>query len=75
MKKFNITSIVRNGVLSFLLLLVTACGENSSPEGRMRIKLEDLHKEMIDSLQKQNAAILDSLSKIREDLRGLEGKK
>jgi hypothetical protein len=52
-----------------------ACGENSSPEGRMRIKLEDLHKEMIDSLQKQNEAILDSLSKIREDLRRLENRK
>ncbi len=75
MKKINITSIVRNGVLSFLLFLLIACGENSSPEGRMRIKLEDLHKEMIDSLKKQNAAILDSLSKIREDLRKLEGRK
>jgi hypothetical protein len=75
MKKFNITSIVRNGVISFLLLLLIACGENSSPEGRMRIKLEDLRKEMIDSLKKQNTAILDSLSKIREDLRKLENKK
>ncbi len=75
MKKINITSIVRNGVLSFLLFLLIACGENSSPEGRMRMKLEDLHKEMIDSLKKQNEAILDSLSKIREDLRKLEGRK
>ncbi len=75
MKKINITSIVRNGVLSFLLLLLIACGENSSPEGRMRIKLEDLHKEMIDSLKKQNTAILDSVSKIRKDLRRLENKK
>ncbi len=75
MKKFNITLLVRNGVLSFLLFLLIACGENSSPEGRMRIKLDDLHKEMIDSLQKQNAAILDSLSKIRDDLRKLEGRK
>ena len=73
--KINITSIVRKGVLSFLLFLLIACGENSSPEGRMRIKLEDLHKEMIDSLKKQNTAILDSLSKIREDLRKLENKK
>jgi hypothetical protein len=75
MKKINITSIVRNGVLSFLLLLLIACGENSSPEGRMRMKLEDLHKEMIDSLKKQNTAILDSVSKIRKDLRRLENKK
>ena len=75
MKKTNIIWFVRNGVLSFLLFLLIACGENSSPEGRMRIKLDDLHKEMIDSLQKQNAAILDSLSKIREDLRKLEDRK
>ncbi len=75
MKKFNITLLVRNGALSFLLLLLIACGENSSPEGRMHIKLEDLYKEMIDSLKKQNTAILDSLSKIREDLRRLKNKK
>lgn len=75
MKTFNIISLVRNGVLPFLLLLLIACGGNSSPEGRMRLKLEDLHKEMIDSLKKQNTAILDSLSKIREDLRKLENKK
>lgn len=58
MKKFNITLLVRNGDLSFLLFLLIACSENSSPEGRMRIKLEDLRREMIDSLKKQNAAIL-----------------
>ncbi len=75
MQTFNIFLSARNGVLSFLLLLLIACGENYSPEGRMPIKLEDLHKEMIDSLKKKNTAILDSLSKIREDLRKLENKK
>ncbi len=58
MQTFNIISLVRNAVFSFLLLLLIACGENYSPEGRMRIKLEDLRREMIDSLKKQNAAIL-----------------
>ena len=40
----------------------------------MSIQLENLHKEMIDSLKQQNRAILDSLSKIREDLREIKQK-
>ena len=62
----------------FALIFITvlsACGRSSSPEGRMSIKLENLHKEMIDSLKKQNAAILDSLGKIREDIRELQQKR
>ena len=55
-------------IFTFILVL-SACDRNSSPEGRLEIKLENLHKEMIDSLKKQNTAMLDSLSKIREDLR------
>lgn len=50
------------------ILAMSACDRNASPEGRMSIKLEDLQKEMIDSLKQQNRAILDSLGKIREDL-------
>ena len=34
----------------------------------MSLKIESLQKEMIESLQQQNRAILDSLGKIREDL-------
>jgi nucleoside-triphosphatase THEP1 len=56
--------------LSFILFL-SSCDRNSSPEGRMSIKLENLQKEMIDSLQKQNKAILDSIGKIREELNEL----
>jgi hypothetical protein len=37
----------------------------------MSIKLENLQKEMIDSLKQQNRAILDSLGRIREDLQEL----
>ena len=59
-----------------LTLLLTvgliACDRNSSPEGRMSIKLENLQKEMMDSIRKQNAAMLDSLGKIREDLKKLQ---
>lgn len=62
--------LVRNGLQACLIFLVmSACDRNSSPEGRMSIKLEDLQKEMIDSLKHQNKAILDSLGKIREDLK------
>jgi hypothetical protein len=50
-------------------LSLISCDRNSSPEGRMSIKIENLQKEMIDSLKKQNRDILDSLGKIREDLR------
>ena len=56
-------------LIFIFILVLNACDRNSSPEGRLEIKLENLHKEMIDSLKKQNTAMLDSLSKIREDLR------
>ena len=56
----------------FATIILSACGRDSSPEGRMSMKLEDLHKEMIDSLQQQNRAILDSLGKIREQIRELK---
>jgi hypothetical protein len=57
-------------VLIFLAIFFTvACRENSSPEGRMNLKIESLQREMLDSLTKQNRAILDSLGKIREELK------
>lgn len=54
--------------VSIVCILLSACGRDSSPEGRMTMKLEDLQKEMIDSLFKQNRAILDSLGQIRREL-------
>ena len=60
---------LRNGI--FILICsttISACDRTSSPEGRMSLKIESLQKNMIDSLQKQNRAILDSLSKIRQEL-------
>lgn len=73
MKRFNSIHLVRNGVLVFVtILLFNSCDRSSSPEGRMSMKLEELHKEMADSLQQQNRAILDSLGKIREELRALQ---
>lgn len=54
-----------------LLFSLSACGSNSSPEGRMTNKIEEIRKEF-DSLKKQNAAILDSLGKLSEHLRRIE---
>ncbi len=69
----TLSKLSRHTTLIFTLILVlNACDRNSSPEGRLEIKLENLHKEMLDSLKKQNAAMLDSLSKIREDLRKIQ---
>ena len=69
----NLLKLRKHTALIFILILVlNACDRNSSPEGRLEIKLENLHKEMIDSLKKQNTAMLDSLSKIREDLRKIQ---
>jgi len=57
-----------------LIILLTACGPESSPEGRMTIKMEDMRKEF-DTLKRQNERILDSLGKINERLQKLEAGK
>ena len=57
--------------LAMLLMLsvaLTACGPESSPEGRMTIKLSEL-KQQIDSLKTQNSQIKDSLAKVSEEIR------
>ena len=57
-----------------LIILMTACGPESSPEGRMTIKMEDIRQEF-DTLKLQNERILDSLGKINERLQKLEAGK
>lgn len=54
-----------------LCFLLFACDSNSSPEGRMTNKLEGIRQEF-DSLKKQNAMIMDSLSKISEQVQKLK---
>jgi hypothetical protein len=61
------------GIFIFLFIsAISACDRTSSPEGRISIQLENLHKEMLDSLKQQNRAMLDSLGKIREELRAIK---
>ena len=55
-------------VVALLLVLgLSSCGQNSSPEGRMTKQMDEIRQE-IDSLKKQNTMILDSLTKINQRL-------
>ncbi len=60
--------------LLFLLLLnfLVGCGQNSSPEGRMNYKLDELQDEMKSQMNQQHKALLDSLSAIRQELQELK---
>lgn len=61
------------GILGGLVLVtLVACGRGSSPEGRVTMKMEALQKDLVDSLQKQNRAILDSIAALRSDIRELQ---
>jgi len=57
-----------------LVVLLTACDSNSSPEGRMTNKMEEVRREF-DTLKLQNERILDSLGEINERLQKLEAGK
>jgi hypothetical protein len=57
-----------------LVVLLTACDSNSSPEGRMTNKMEEVRREF-DTLKLQNERILDSLGEINERLQRLEAGK
>jgi hypothetical protein len=65
-------TVLSQALLFICIVALSACGRDSSPEGRMSIQYENLQRELIDSLKQQNEAILDSLSKIREELRKLQ---
>lgn len=60
-----------------ICLMLTACGPESSPEGRMGIKIDHIQKSLnqitalqqqVDSLKVQNAIILDSLTKLSREV-------
>jgi uncharacterized protein YlxW (UPF0749 family) len=52
---------------------LAACDSNSSPEGRMTNKMEEIRKEL-DTLQKQNDALFDSISRTGKELDSLRNK-
>jgi len=52
-------------------ILLISCGKESSPEGRLKIKVEEM-SQRIDSLKNQNDVILDSLKVISERLNTLK---
>ncbi len=54
-------------LLSLISVSLTACGPESSPEGRMGIKIDKI-QQSFDSLKAQNAALADSLHQIRQEL-------
>ena len=67
-----------------LVVTIIACGPESSPEGRMRQKLDAVQKELdslgnsssvqsqIDSLKAQNKAFGDSIVKINQEIQKLK---
>ena len=57
-------------VLALITLLsasLIACGPESSPEGRMGMKIDRI-QQSFDSLKAQNAALVDSLHQLRLEL-------
>lgn len=67
---------------AIICFFLTSCGRESSPEGRMGIKIDNLQKtldqvvgaqqQQIDSLKLQNAVIIDSLGKVSREIKALK---
>lgn len=62
------------GYVLILLLAFTACDQQSSPEGRSKLRDEKLTAEL-DSLKLQQMAVWDSIASIRAELRQLRERK
>jgi len=56
------------------LIILSACGADSSPEGRMTKKIQDIQMDF-DTLKMNQRALIDTLSKLREDLNNLSKEK
>ena len=54
------------------MALLAGCDRNSSPEGRMGMKLESLQQQMLDSMQHHNRALLDSIGQLRRELTAIK---
>ncbi len=57
--------------IALISVSLVACGPESSPEGRMGIKMDRM-QQSFDSLRAQNAALADSLHKIKQELSTLK---
>jgi mevalonate kinase len=55
------------------LVFLAACNKDSSPEGRFKMRTEQLEARL-DSLANQNKAILDSIGVINQKLKELKNK-
>jgi hypothetical protein len=67
-------------IIALICILLAACGPNSSPEGRMGMRIDKLQstldsvvglQQQIDGLKVQNAVMMDSLRKISHEVRAL----
>ena len=58
-------------LIAVLSASLIACGPESSPEGRMGIKMDEI-QQSFDSLKAQNAALADSLHQIRQEISALK---
>ncbi len=57
--------------IALISVSLVACGPESSPEGRMGIKMDRM-QQSFDSLRAQNGALADSLHKIKQELSTLK---
>ncbi|TDE14683.1 hypothetical protein [Dyadobacter psychrotolerans] len=61
-------------IIVLISLSIISCGKESSPEGRFQLKAEALEIKL-DSMQKQNDAILDTIHVINIRINNLEARK
>lgn len=59
--------IVMRAILMMLLFGVVSCGKESSPEGRSKLRDENL-QEQLDSLKLQNEQIIEDIRLIKKEL-------
>ena len=60
-------------LLTAILFVLTACGKQSSPEGRLTIRDKQI-QEQINRLEEQNKAMLESINTINSELKILKQK-
>ena len=58
-------------LITLIFVSLIACGPESSPEGRMGIKMDKI-QQSFDSLKAQNAALSDSIYQIRREISTLK---